>query len=97
MNARVGDLVIVRFNPDIDDYRRGKKWKERVGFVTAYHSISSNPCKYDCIYWYKDGRKKIFCQHCFPGRRLVRVKLCVGVEWEGSLFDIGIDNVDPIT
>lgn len=96
MRARVGDLAIVRFDPSGDDIKAGRKYNENVGLVIGT-SVSGpkkfRSCKF--IYWTHGTRSSDIVENELPSNRLIRARP-VNDDWEGTLFNLTLDNVVAI-
>ena len=95
VRARVGDLAIIRFDPDDDDKAYGRKWNEEVGMVTGTYDSDNNPREQKFIYWCRVGNRIDVFSRSLPPGRLVRARPKHG-NWEGTLFSLTRDNVEPI-
>lgn len=104
MRARIGDLVIVRFDakwtPNKDDPqsniagRCGNKWDEQVGIVIEIYDISGRPREHRFMYWYKDGRKLVVDTRDLPSNRLIRARPTKA--WDGELKSLTRSDVEPV-
>ena len=90
MRARVGDLAVVRFDPCGD----GNRWDEKVGIVTGCRTFGKSR-EYEFIYWDTVGRKIEVCPNTLPPHRLVRARP-KNDDWEGTLYSLTIENVEPV-
>lgn len=95
MRARVGDLVIVRFDPSREDVSQGRKWDERVGLVLGCENHSRSPREYKFVWWENAGIRIDICKNSLPLSRLVRARP-INDDWEGTLSSLTIDNVEPV-
>ncbi len=94
MRARIGDLAIVRFDPDETDKSKGRKWDERVGLVTGCYDLSK-PREYTFIYWVERGNRTKICIATLPSSRLVRARPARD-DWKGTLHKLTRNNVIPV-
>lgn len=95
MRGRIGDLVIVRFDPGEVDSASGEKWDEMVGLVIGCSDIDYRPREYDIIYWDPRNGRMTITPATLPPSRLVRARP-VNCNWDGNLYSLTIDKVTPV-
>ncbi len=104
MKARVGDLAIARFDPDVVDELAGKKWCEHVCLVTGTGVQGPKSTRYCEFIWWEHGTRNCdIVKGELPPHRLVRVRPRRNFRnspvlnyWDGTLSSLTLDNVIPV-
>lgn len=90
MRVRIGDLVIVRFDPEEKRWEGlSLKWNERVGLV-----IGIIRKEYQFICWNKLGNRTEILHYTLSSSRLTRAR--PKKNWDGALYSLTLDSVKPI-
>ncbi len=93
LKARIGDLVIVRFDPGEKEIAQNKKWCEVVGLVTKC-CTRYKPRTYEFVYWERKGHTTEVSSSDLPVSRLIRAR--PKGKWDGVLSTLSLDNVEPV-
>ncbi len=98
MRARVGDLAIVRFDPDgFPGFNKNGNYEEGIGLVTGteeYRTETGYKREYKVLCWINAGKRIETWTTNMPPSRLIRA-IPKMANWEGTLHSLTRDSVIP--